>query len=462
MVSDKKTKKEVKIVDKGLSYKLPHDIEVEQTVLGTVIMNSQFSKASGVNYASILFEIIHSNEVFYDDFNKDVFDSIKNLYSSGEHFDLLILSKHMEGNYSHMDIGYKLASMNNTFIVDSFSKYCVILLDLYLRRTIITSCYESISQSLDMTEDSLDILNNMQSKLTQFTNSSIGNTSHSFKELFIPLIDSIFSIKESNGIMGIGSGIDKIDKLTSGWQNTNFIVIAGRPSMGKTTFAINLMVNAIRTGKRVLFFSLESSSTEIMIKILSCVTGYSFSDIKSGNLTSEQISTIQEKATPFYNDKLIIDDSISNISSIRSKAMAMNLSKKIDMIIIDYMQLITSDSTNRVREQEVSEISRKVKKIAKELNIPVIGLSQLNRAAEARSDKRPMLSDLRESGAIEQDADIVGFLYRPEYYIKDDLSLKGIVEFIVSKNRNGKTGTIEIKANLEKNKFYSNDIEYDL
>ncbi len=132
MVSDKKTKKEVKIVDKGLSYKLPHDIEVEQTVLGTVIMNSQFSKASGVNYASILFEIIHSNEVFYDDFNKDVFDSIKNLYSSGEHFDLLILSKHMEGNYSHMDIGYKLASMNNTFIVDSFSKYCVILLDLYL------------------------------------------------------------------------------------------------------------------------------------------------------------------------------------------------------------------------------------------------------------------------------------------------------------------------------------------
>ena len=274
-------------------------------------------------------------------------------------------------------------------------------------------------------------------------------------------LERIDAAAKANGkITGIPSGFIDLDYRMSGLQPSDLILIAARPSMGKTAFVLNIAQHiAVKKNVTAAIFSLEMSKVQLVNRMLSLESLVEAQQIRNGDLTENDWTSLIEAADSIAHSKLIIDDTPSiSVGELRSKCRKYKLEHDLGIIIIDYLQLMTGSKNSESRQQEVSDISRNLKAIARELNVPVIALSQLSRSVESREDKRPMLSDLRESGAIEQDADVLMFIYRDDYYHKDSED-KGIAEVIVAKQRNGPTGTVKLKwlpeytkfANLEKN-----------
>ena len=331
-----------------------------------------------------------------------------------------------------------------------------IILQKFIQRSLIRISNEIIETAYKDSTDVFDLLDEAESKLYDVTQGNIKKSSETAQNLVLEAKKRIEDISKREGLSGVSTGFEKLDKLTSGWQPSDLIIIAARPGMGKTALTLSMARNmAVTKEIPVAFFSLEMSSVQLITRLISSETGLSSEKLRTGKLADHEWQQLNVKVTDLEKAPLYIDDTPSlSIFDLRAKARRLSSQHGIKLIIVDYLQLMTAGSSSKAgnREQEISTISRNLKALAKELDIPVIALSQLSRAVETRGGtKRPMLSDLRESGAIEQDADIVSFIYRPEYYNIDEWDdeertpSQGQAEFIVAKHRNGGLDNIRMK-----------------
>ena len=427
----------------------PQAIDLEEVVLGAMMIDKK-----GVD------EVIDilTPESFYKEIHQNIFDAIFKLFQKSEPIDLLTVSNQLKKDGTHEKVGGDFYLISLTQKVSSSAHiefHARIILQKFIQRSLIKISNEIISDSYDESKDVFDLLDNAESKLYDVTQGNIKKSSETAQSLVIQAKNKIESISNKKGLSGIPSGFNKIDKLTAGWQQSDLVIIAARPGMGKTALALSMASNiAIENNIPLAFFSLEMSSIQLITRMISSETGLDSNKLRTGKLEKHEWEQLNIRVKNLEKAPLFIDDTPSlSIFDLRAKARRLVSQKDVKIIIVDYLQLMTAGGNMKIgnREQEISTISRNLKALAKELNIPVIALSQLSRLVEGRTSKRPLLSDLRESGAIEQDADIVSFIYRPEYYKidtwddNDRSSTEGEAEFIVSKHRNGGLENIRIR-----------------
>ena len=434
----------------------------EQIVLGCIIIDhNAFYTAS---------EIL-TTEDFYYSLHSKIFNAISNILNSEKVLSIGTLESILkeEEEFQKMD-GLKYLSEISTIamVTFDFQGNIEIVKDFSLKRQMVRAAKDWIYNAYksDVTQTAIEQINTAEYELFQLMNQG-GLQTNNFVPIKIPMDDVITNLDKAmhnpNFVIGISTGFLDLDKLLSGFQNSDLLILAARPSMGKTALAINFAINACVQDKKVGFFSLEMSAEQIAIRMLAVYSGIAISNLKTGYVEEGKYNLIKECSKKISEMPMFIDDSPDlTIANIRSRARKVKKQYDIDILFIDYLQLlkgskISSNYNNRV--VEVSEITQGLKAIAKELNIPVVALSQLSRAVELRSDKRPLLSDLRESGSIEQDADIVMFIYREEYYLsrgayggsksefaKDQATrlqeVKNLAEIIIAKHRNGAIGNV--------------------
>ncbi|ETN95152.1 primary replicative DNA helicase [Zhouia amylolytica] len=436
----------------------PQATDLEEAVLGAMMIDKK-----GVD------EVIDilSPDAFYKEAHRHIFEAVVQLFESSEPIDLLTVSAQLKKNAKLDVVGGDFYLIQLTKKVSSSAHiefHARIILQKFIQRSLIKISSEIIEESYDETTDVFDLLDNAEAKLYEVTQGNIKKSSETAQSLVMQAKKKIEEISNKEGLSGIPTGFDKLDKLTSGWQPSDLIIVAARPGMGKTAFNLSMARNmAVNSNIPVAFFSLEMSSVQLITRLISSETGLSSEKLRTGKLADHEWKQLNVKVKNLEKAPLYIDDTPSlSIFDLRAKARRLASQFGIRLIIIDYLQLMTAGGTskNGNREQEISMISRNLKALAKELDVPVIALSQLSRAVETRGgSKRPLLSDLRESGAIEQDADIVSFIYRPEYYKieewddEDRSPTQGQAEFIVAKHRNGGLDNIRLKFIGELGKF---------
>nr|DAS50259.1 MAG TPA: DnaB-like replicative helicase [Caudoviricetes sp.] len=438
----------------------PQDLELEEVVLGGMLIEKR-----GVD------EVIDilSDEAFYSPAHQKIYAAIYKLFKDSQPIDLMTVKDQLLKDGTLKEIGgggYLVYLTERVSSSANIEFHARILIQKYIQRRLIKMSNEIIEEAYDEETDVFDLLDSAEGKLFSITQGNITRTSESAKELVIKArkkIEELHNRKED--FSGIPSGFTKVDELTAGWQPTDLIIVAARPAMGKTAFTLSMARNiAVNSKIPVAFFSLEMSSIQLITRLIASETGISSDKLRTGKLNVEDFERLNTKTQELLEAPLYIDDTPSlSIFDLRAKARRMVSKYGVKIIFIDYLQLMTANTTNKGagnREQEISTISRNLKALAKELNLPVIALSQLSRNVESRpGHKRPQLSDLRESGAIEQDADIVAFLYRDDYYDRAGEEEEGIpnnkVEVIIEKNRSGARGTVELIFQKEYNKFSS-------
>lgn len=430
---------------------LPHSAEAEQSVIGSMLMDKE-----AIISAS---EIVTASD-FYQQQYGIMFESMVELFNEGKPVDLITLQNRLK----EKDVPPEVSSLD--FVRDiittvptsaNVKSYANIVREKAVLRRLIkvneeiaNTCYvgkEPLEQILADTEK--NIFNLLQSR-----------TSGEFvpiRQVALNVLEKIEIASKTQGtVTGIPTGFIDLDYKTSGMQPSDFVLIAARPSMGKTAFVLNLVDHvAVRKGLPCMVFSLEMSKEQLVNRMLAMESNVDSQKLRTGNLTDSDWDAVVEGIGVIGNSKLIIDDTPGiSITELRSKCRKMKLEYGLSMIIIDYLQLMSGSGSKNSdnRQQEISEISRSLKALAREMNAPVLALSQLSRACETRTDHRPMLSDLRESGAIEQDADVVMFLYRDDYYNKDT-ETPNIAEVIIAKQRNGPIGTVNLLWQPEFTKF---------
>ena len=419
----------------------PHSTEAEQTVIGSMILDNECIP----NMQNLI-----SGGDFYNRQYGALFDAITELYSEGKAVDILTLQNRMK----EKDVSPELASMEYmgeliaAVPISANAKYYaeIVYEKALLRRLIHAS--EDVANECYAGKDKLDkILEDAESGMFKVLNER--KTTE-----FVPVADIAMNALEKineasktrNPVTGLATGFVDLDRMLTGLHGSYYVLIAARPSMGKTALALNIIQNVVfRDGKSAAIFSLEMSKEVLMNRLFAQESRVDAQNIRTGNLSDEDWDKLLESADTIGRSNLIIDDTPGiSVSELRSKCRKFKLEHGLDLVVIDYLQLMSgSGRGSENRQQEISDISRGIKALARELDAPIIALSQLSRAPEARNDKRPMMSDLRESGAIEQDADVVMFLYRDEYYNKDT-DAKGITELIVGKQRNGPIGTVKL------------------
>ena len=443
----------------------PQALDLEEVVLGAMMIDKK-----GVD------EVIDilSPEAFYKEGHKYIFEAIFKLFEGSEPIDLLTVSTQLKKDGKLGLIGGDFYLIGLTQRVSSSAHiefHARIILQKFIQRSLIKISNEIIEEAYDETKDVFDLLDNAEAKLYEVTQGNVKKSTESAQSLVIQAKKKIEEISNKKGLSGIPSGFDKLDKLTSGWQPSDLIIVAARPGMGKTALTLTMARNiAVESNQPVAFFSLEMSSVQLITRLISSETGLSSEKLRTGKLEKHEWEQLNVKVKTLEKAPLFIDDTPSlSIFDLRAKARRLASQYGIKLIVIDYLQLMTAGGSQKGgnREQEISTISRNLKALAKELNVPVIALSQLSRAVETRGgSKRPLLSDLRESGAIEQDADIVSFIYRPEYYKIDEWDdeerspTEGQAEFIVAKHRNGGLDNIRLKFIGHLGKFDNLD-EFD-
>jgi len=321
-----------------------------------------------------------------------------------------------------------------------------------------------VTESFNREDEIEDVLSEAEKNILDVSNRQNANAFKNIKDVLIDVYDNIEQLHQNTGdVTGIPTGFKDLDHITSGFQRNDLIIVAARPSVGKTAFALNVAQNvAIKTDENVAIFSLEMGADQLVSRMLCAEGNIDAQRLRTGNLETEDWTKLTMAMGSLSNAGIFIDDSPGiRVNEIRSKCRRLKQEHGLGMILIDYLQLIQGSgaSAKENRQQEVSEISRSLKGLARELEVPVIALSQLSRGVEQRQDKRPMMSDLRESGSIEQDADIVGFLYRDDYYDKES-EKQNIIEIIIAKQRNGPVGTVELAFVKEYNKFVDLDHKY--
>lgn len=415
----------------------PQAIDLEECVLGAMLIDKEA--------VPIALDIL-TKEAFYKDQNALIFEAIASLFNKGKGIDIELVVEELKLMGSLDEVGgrYGVAILTNkVFSSAHIEHHALIVKQKYIRRMLITLGSTVCLEAYDDTVEDLDVLSNHEKSLSELTDKAITGEAKSLTDILTQVLSYK---KEDIGVPVIMAGLKT--KLKN-FQNSDFIVLAARPSMGKTAYALQLAKETAEQGIPVGVFSLEMSSRQLVTRLLTSETGIEYNLIANKELSEYENLKVLEASKELSYLPIHIDDSTGlNEVTLRAKAMKMKRKHGIGLIVLDYLQLMSGSGKTNNREQEISQISRKLKQIAKELDIPVIALSQLSRKCEERSDKKPMLSDLRESGAIEQDADCVIFLYRPEYYSikeieKDGMHYDshGICEAIVAKSRNGKTGS---------------------
>ena len=429
----------------------PHAIELEESILGS-LMNEKNSIYDIIDFVK--------PEIFYNNANSKIFKAIFNLFVEKKSMDILSVMEQLKKQGELEMIGglfYLMEINNRATSSHNIESHAQIVYQKYLQRELIKVCSDGLNKAYTDTSDVFELLNNIQEEV--FNLMSIKNTKdvRSIKDL---VNESILDLEQPpiNGLTGVGSGFMAVDEVTNGWQESDLVIIAARPAMGKTAFVLSCARNAsVRFNKPTLVFSLEMSSKQLTNRLVSSETGITQDRILKRTVLDTELITIRDATNKLTESKLFIDDTPAlSLLDFTAKARRMKRKENIGLIVIDYLQLMRGKGEKN-REQEISTISRGLKAVAKDLNIPIIALSQLSRALEARVDKRPMLSDLRESGAIEQDADMVLFLHRPEYYgITEDVrkeSVVGLCEVIIAKNRQGITHTAKLDFNGSRMRF---------
>ncbi|QQG46714.1 MAG: replicative DNA helicase [Candidatus Azosocius agrarius] len=431
---------------------LPHSTEAEQSILGGLMLDND--KFNTIDH------IIEINDFHRQD-HKIIYEAIYNLFIKNKPFDIITVSEFLLSKNKLKKIGgfeYLTQLIKNTPGTTNMKAYANIINEYSILRKLIKAGSNIIESALNANgKKILEIIDYSEKQIFDISkNKNKKSKIKMISDIFKKTIHQIKTLSESsNTISGLSSGFFKFDKLTSGLQKADLIIIAGRPSMGKTTFAMNIAEhNIITTNKPILIFSMEMPSEQIGMRLLSSITKIELQKIRTGSLNDNEWKQIMLKIPLINNKKLFIDDSES-LSPIDIRTKARKITKEhgqLGIIIIDYLQLMKIQGINENRTYEISEISRSLKSLAKELNVPLIALSQLNRSLEQRIDRRPIMSDLRESGAIEQDADLIIFIYRDELYHKDSKH-KGIAEIIIGKQRNGPLGSENLFFRGEYSKF---------
>ena len=419
----------------------PHDIEAEQAVIGSMLTDKD-AVMSAV-------EKLNENS-FYRDDNRAIFEAIVNLYNRAEPIDIVTVKDELTSMGMFEKVGgleYLVMLPDKVPTTANVEKYIKIVEEKSTLRSLIKTANEIIDLGYDQTEDVEDIMASSEKKIFDIIQK---NNQKSYTPIKDVLIESFTKLEElynqKTRITGVPTGFIELDYKTAGLHGSDLVLIAARPAMGKTAFALNIAANAaLRANTPVAIFNLEMSKDQLVDRILCMEAMVDSNKVRTGKLEEDDWSKLAGVVGPLSDSNIYIDDTPGiSIMEIRTKCRKLKMEKNIGLIVIDYIQLIQgSGKKNTSREQEISEISRSLKILAKELNVPVIALSQLSRAVEQRPDHRPMLSDLRESGAIEQDADIVMFLYRDDYYNKDSEE-KDISEVIIAKHRGGSTGTVKL------------------
>lgn len=418
----------------------PHSLEAEQSVLGAILLSR-----------SATYEVMERLEVddFYEPIHGLIFEAARRLFDQSRAIDVLTLAEELRRTDSLEKIGghERLADLSQSVPNTSHAdRYAAIVTEHAQRRRLIDVSQRVTDLAMNLDRDTEVVIDQAERMMLEVNDQAV-------EEGLLPvrsLMSAVFEdIERGDELVGLTTGLKDLDNQLMGLKPGSFVVVAGRPSMGKSAFAQTLASHTAEGGGVVALFSLEMSREEVLTRLLSMVGEVNSKRIQSGVANNQQLwDRLLEAGSKIHDWKLYLDDSPEpTVTEIRAKCRRLRQEEGIDLVIVDYLQLMPSarDSSSRSpenRQQEIAEVSRSLKGLARELDIPVIGVSQLNRAVELRKDKKPMLSDLRESGAIEQDADVVLFLYRQEYYEEDKLEAKNLAEVIIAKHRSGPTGKV--------------------
>ena len=436
----------------------PHDIDAEQAVLGSMLTDKD-----AVNAAIETLK----EDAFYREDNRAIYQAIINLYSKSEPIDIITLKDELESMDKFEQVGgyeYLASLPDKVPTTANVQKYIKIVEEKAILRNLIKTANEIIELGYDPAEDVEDIMDNAEKKIFDIMQSKNQKGYTPIKDV---LVESFTKLEElynrKQHITGVPTGFVELDYKTAGLHGSELILVAARPAMGKTAFALNIATNAaLRGNAPVAIFSLEMSKDQLVNRILCSEAMVDSNKVRTGKLEGDDWVKLAGAIGPLSESEIYIDDTPGiSVMEIRTKCRKLKMEKNIGLVVIDYLQLVQGSNKRQAsREQEISEISRSLKILAKEINVPVIALSQLSRAVEQRPDHRPMLSDLRESGAIEQDADIVMFLYRDDYYNKES-EKKDIAEVIIAKQRGGQTGTVELLWMGNYTKFVNLEKRFD-
>ena len=420
----------------------PNDVEAEQAVIGSMLTD----RDAVISAIEVLKE-----EDFYREDNKTIYEAILNLYNRSEPIDIITLKAELTSMGMFDKIGgleYIVGLPEKVPTTANVEKYISIVKEKSELRRLIKAANEIIEQGYHPTENIDDIMNSAEKKIFNIMQDKDQKSYSPIKDVLIDAFTELEQLyNQKQHITGVPTGFIDLDYKTAGLHNSDLILIAARPAMGKSAFALNIATNAALKAKvPAVLFSLEMSKEQMVNRILCSEAMVDSNKVRTGKIDDDDWIKLADTMGDLSEAPIYIDDTPGiSINEIRAKCRKLKLEKNIGLVVIDYLQLVQGSSKRAQgsREQEISEISRSLKILAKEINVPVIALSQLSRAPEQRPDHRPMLSDLRESGAIEQDADIVMFLYRDDYY-NEDSEDKGLAEVIVAKHRAGSTGTVKL------------------
>jgi len=430
-------------------------IEIEQKVLGALLLDEE---AVSISIESI------DPSYFYREAHKIIFKVVSEMFDARKEIDLVTLSEELKRQNQFDAVGgafYLTELLNSTPSSANIGNYLEIVKQKALSRMLIKECSDIIGKAYSQNDEVETLLDQAESKIFEISEKRMQKGFAGIQKILHATFERIDELYHNNttGVTGVASGYKKLDEMTAGFQEADFLVLAGRPSMGKTAFALNLARNAaIGRGQPVGIFSLEMSAEALVTRLLCTEAKVNQMAVRTGKLSKQEMERLTKHASTLMSAPIYIDDTASlNVLELRAKARRLKSEAHIQMLVIDYLQLMDGTKGEN-RQQEITHISRSIKVIAKELQIPVIALSQLSRATETRDkSKRPQLSDLRESGAIEQDADVVFFVYRPEYYniseFEDGTGTHNMCEIIIGKQRNGPVGNVRLTFLKEFGKF---------
>lgn len=435
----------------------PHNLEAEQAVLGSMMIDREA--------VYTVMEILHPED-FYKDSHHIIFNALLNLESRGEPIDMITLTEELRQTTSLEKaggVGYIAVLANTVPTSANVSFYAEIVEEKAILRGLIRVSANVTNRCYEDQEDTKDLLDSAEKMILEIAGSRNSSGLVPIKQILSDTLEKIETLAGKGGtVTGVPTSFTDLDRMTSGWQPSDLIILAARPAMGKTSLALNVAQNAAIRGKiPVAIFSLEMSREQLVQRLISSEAMIDQHKLRTGRLQDEDWLRLTKGVQPLAGARIFIDDTPAiSVLELRAKARRLKAEKGLGLIVIDYLQLMQLGRRNESRQQEISEISRSLKALARELNVPVLALSQLSRAVEQGQDKRPALSHLRESGALEQDADLVMFIYRDEYY-NQETEKPGIAEIIIAKHRNGPTGVVELGFIQEFTKFVNIDREHE-
>ena len=435
----------------------PQNVEAEQAVLGAMLLSH--------DAVIVAMEKLQSQD-FYRDVHRIIFEAMEHLHRENKEIDVITLPDELKRMKKLDDVGgleYVLNLPNLVGSAANIEYYANIVAEKALARNLISTCTELTTEAYDGQKETEALLDDAERRILQLSDTKNRGDFASVGAVVEVTLDKITKLYENKaGLTGLPTGFRDLDRMTSGLQPSDLILVAARPSMGKTAFTLNIAQNVgVRQHKTVAFFSLEMSQEQLVQRLLCQIAHIDSQKLRTGQLNSdEEWTRLTDACDKLYESPIYTDDTPGiSVAEMRSKARRLKSEHGLDLIIVDYLQLMQGRNAES-RQQEISEISRSLKALARELKVPLIALSQLSRSVESRQDKRPMLSDLRESGALEQDADIVSFLYREDYYDKETEN-QHITEVILAKHRNGPVGSVKLYFKNEFTLFLNLDTQHE-